>query len=963
MLRLLYCSFFVGVFVLLVSSVQAQFYLDGGESDSWKRKERRYDNFRIIYPLSADSLAQRVAEILDYNSETVRITSRRYSGFPIILRNSTLYSNGYVAWTPARMELYTLSAGESDEPTPWLTHLLSHELRHYAQLNALNWNVVRVLRYPLGEQALALASAVTPNWFFEGDAIYYESSNGRVGRLHSAKQYQHYRAEILGGASLSYDQHINGSYKYFVPNHYNFGSLMVEHAYANYGATFWPEVLNYTSWHLYKLFPFHFAIKKYTGLTRPKLFASALRSLDSITRDTTIAPEVQKLAPFCNQLFPHYSPSTQKYYYLQQNYTELQALYTTSDLQTGTPREWATIRAVRGSIRYDDTLASWVQFRRHPIWSKKHWGEIWILNLTTGEKKKLKLHTQALSPVPYAKLKRIRAIEVQPRGEFVLTERRMKDGELNNLEADRFRGMELRELLHGRDENSSVVRAVTDKGTTLLLYHWQTREVDTLLAPILKDISNISTDASGIYFSMSQDYVRRGFYAPWPTRGQPIDTLQQLYLSAYGNEYLRKCDDTSLLYSAYTVSGYQARKQKVHVQKRVAVADLQPQLLYPQPERYAATKELAHGRTEVKEVKPYSPLKNAIRVHSWAPFYFNPRGDLETLTESKLGLTVLSQNPTGTLAITTGYFYDRGHGGSLTLEWVGAWPRVWWQVYTDQRDMSFVVNRERIGGKEQYYATDLGLSFPYTWTKGMYTHNFTGNLVGSVNNNWTFDSHRRLLWQGRFMLRASLSYSKIRLAPRLALFPRLGFRVQLTGRTLVFPQVDLKRVLEARITGYLPGIGRTHSMRFMFYTAQQTWGHLEQSFRFSRRAMWFDAAPALYSGTSGFQFDWDYALPLAYPDWNVGSFFYLKRIYTTLFLSWRQRQTLLRTTAFTRVVGLELRLDSHFMRTQYPLRWGFNVSYAPFGDPLGPAKRKFWSLEGAFSIDFGERAEQPEVVF
>ncbi len=953
------------LFFFLSLPLHAQFYMDGGESAFLRRKELRVENFRIIYPLGADSAAQRVADVVRYNLPTVNLTSRRVNNFPIVLRHRTTYSNGFVAWTPARMECYSMSAGESVEPTPWLTHLLSHELRHYAQMNALNWNALGTLSYFLGEQAVALGAAVTPRWFLEGDAMYYESAHGRIGRLHSALTYQHYRTELLTGQHLSYDQYLNGSYKYFVPTHYEFGALMVAQGYAQYGAMFWPEVLNYTTWHAYRIFPFYFALKKFAGQTRPQLFQQALDALVQRTRETDTIPEVQRRGKYQSQLYPHYSPTTQKYYYLQRSYDEWQTLCAKEDLLSKDAMRIAPIRSVKGSIRYSDTVAAWVQLNPNPFFTKEQEANIWLCNLTTGTVRKLTEGTHALSPQPYTALGIVRAIELTPTGAYTITERSLKTGELLALERASFGNMELRELTRGENEHSSLLRAVSDEGAFVLQYDWRTRRLDTVLPPVKLDLAYLSCDSAGMYFSATHNFVRRGFFLPW-NKGQG-DTLrsnelrlQQLKLSPYGSEYVQLCD-TAVLYAAYTINGYEVRRVPRQVTDTLALSALVPQLLFRQPEPYAQPRRLEHTPANPSAARHYSPLRNMLHWHSWAPFYMNPKGDIETLSDIMLGVSAMSQNPTATLAVYGGYFYNHGHGGSLAIDWLGTWPRISLGLYTDERTMSYRTLAGQYAQQKRYYHTQLALSFPYRWGEGMYNHTLSGRLGLSVNNlpsvvYWKKEDQLYETTYGvRTTLRAGLSYSMLRLTPRQNLYPKWGFRVGVTGRSVVYPARLFGNVYELQATGYAPGFGATHGVRLSLYTILQQRHALMQNFSLPSRGLWFDAPSSLRRGLQLFKADVDYALPLLYQDLNLFSTVYLKRVSTYFFFSYRLYETLRRQVEQTRVLGVEVLHDFHLLRAQYPWQWGYTLSFLPFGDPLGPQSRAKWSIQATLNVNFGAK--------
>lgn len=962
-LALLYGTL-LSCFVLISPSLRAQFYLDGGESSFLRRKELRVENFRIIYPLTADSTAQRVADVLRYNLPTVNLTSRRVNDFPIILRHRTTYSNGFVAWTPARMECYSMSAGESVEPTPWLTHLLSHELRHYAQMNALDWNALGAAGYFLGQQAVALGAAVTPRWFLEGDAMFYESAHGRIGRLHSALTYQHYRTELLTGQRLSYDQYLNGSYRYFVPTHYEFGALMVAQGYAQYGAMFWPEVLNYTTWNAYQLFPFYFAIKKFTGQTRPQLFQKALEGLVETTRETDTVAEVQRRGKFRSQLYPHYSPTTQRYYYLQRSYDAWQTLWEKEGFESTRAVRITQIRSIQGAIRYSDTVAAWVQLKSNPFFSKEQESNIWLCNLTTGALRKLTSGSHALSPQPDVASGVVRAIEVSPEGAYRIAEWKLTNGELRTRVQAPFAGMELRELTQGDNGQTSLLRAVSDQGAFLLRYDWASGLLDTILPPVKLDLAHLSCDSTGVYFSATHDFVRRGFFLPWKeVWGDSLCArtmhLQQLALSPYGSEYVQSCD-TAVLYAAYTINGYEVRRVARHIADTLTLSSLAPRLVFPQPTLYAQEQTLRHAPVDRSAGKRYAPLRNMLHWHSWAPLYMNPKSDIETLTGIMPGLSVMSQNPTATLAVSGGYFYNHGHGGSLAIDWLGAWPRVSVGFYTDERTMGYATWGDYHRERKQYYHAQLLLTFPYHWGEKMYNHSLSGTLGTSVNNQpsaeYRTDGFQlyETLYFLRTTLRAGLSYSMLRLSPRQNLYPTWGFRVGVTGRAVLFPTRLWGNIYELQATGYMPGLMPTHGVRLSLYTVLQKKERVVQELSLPSRGLWFDAPDALRRGTQLFKADVDYVLPLLYPDLNLFSTLYLKRISTDFFFSYRLHETRYSEVSRTRVVGVEVLHDLHFLRSQYPWRLGYTVSFSPFGDPIGPASRATWSLQGTLNVNLAE---------
>ena len=66
----------------------------------------------------------------------------------------------------------------------------------------------------------------------------------------------------------SYEKAIFGSYRDYIPDHYQYGYQMVSHARNKYGNDLWENVLNYTARKPFTLYPNYFSLKKHTGLSK-----------------------------------------------------------------------------------------------------------------------------------------------------------------------------------------------------------------------------------------------------------------------------------------------------------------------------------------------------------------------------------------------------------------------------------------------------------------------------------------------------------------------------------------------------------------------------------------------------------------------------------------------------------------------------------------------------------------------
>ena len=137
---------------LLIPSVsQAQFYVTGDDPGRLKWNFIDTDNFRVIYPQGADSLAKEYG----YKLEKYKIPVSRSTGYmvgqgdgklmPVVL-HAYNGANGSVAWAPKRMDLFTLPTAYDPEPIPWSTMLSIHEGRHVTQMQ-FGMTLLRLIPY------------------------------------------------------------------------------------------------------------------------------------------------------------------------------------------------------------------------------------------------------------------------------------------------------------------------------------------------------------------------------------------------------------------------------------------------------------------------------------------------------------------------------------------------------------------------------------------------------------------------------------------------------------------------------------------------------------------------------------------------------------------------------------------------------------------------------------------------
>jgi len=177
--------FFIGT--LAIS--QAQIYRP---KQKWSELETPH--FRIIYTRGSDSLARASARILESAYPlSSRFTGGELKGFPVILNDYNDRSNGFVSPLLFRSEIEVPPIkGKALNPRTggWLENVLPHELVHAQHMNVLaapgiSWFVgLFSPDYGRGLNTFAHSG------FFEGIAVYHESTYGNKGGRGNQSAFQ-----------------------------------------------------------------------------------------------------------------------------------------------------------------------------------------------------------------------------------------------------------------------------------------------------------------------------------------------------------------------------------------------------------------------------------------------------------------------------------------------------------------------------------------------------------------------------------------------------------------------------------------------------------------------------------------------------------------------------------------------------------------------------------------------------
>lgn len=262
---------FLLLLLLTIRTFPLQAQLFGGNPPKIKWRQLKTDSVDIIYPVRFDTLAFRVAAVIERLQKTREYSlGGKLENIPVVLQTQTTNSNGYVGLGPYRSEFYLSTPMDAMElgGMDWTTTLTLHEYRHVIQYNNINRGIIRTVDWLLGDNARSLMSDMAvPNWFFEGDAVFNETIHSRQGRGRLPRFLNAYALLDKDGRHYNYQQLRNGSYKDYLPGHYQLGYLLVSYGYRRYGPAFWGKVIHEAASYKGIFYPFQKAIYSIAGIS------------------------------------------------------------------------------------------------------------------------------------------------------------------------------------------------------------------------------------------------------------------------------------------------------------------------------------------------------------------------------------------------------------------------------------------------------------------------------------------------------------------------------------------------------------------------------------------------------------------------------------------------------------------------------------------------------------------------
>ncbi|MBZ4187756.1 PQQ-like beta-propeller repeat protein [Niabella beijingensis] len=918
------------VLFLMVPVVRAQQF--GGNPPAVRWKQINTDTMRIIYPEKLDTTASRIAAIInDLAAKNYHPLGKRLKKIDIVLQNQPVNSNGYVSLGPFRSEFYLTPPSDNFDQGSlhWPDQLALHEYRHVEQYNNFNRGLSRVMKTLFGQEGYAVAiNAAIPNWFFEGDAVYQETSLSAQGRGRMPSFLKAFPSLWSDGKQYRWMKLRNGSLKDYVPNHYDLGYLLVNYGYERYGADFWGKVTSEAAAYKGLLYPLQKAITRNTGLSYKNFTTAAF----AFYRDRFGSRTTGAFNDSAAAVFPADHKTLTSYYYPQQVSADSLLYLKTSNKER--PGFYLLDKKGEHRLRIRD-ISSEQQFsyangrivyaavETDPRWSWKTYSVLRVVDLKTGAQKRLTKKTRYFSPDIAADGNRIVANKVDLLGHSSLVELDAASGavlrEFSAAGTDYFANPRIKDA-------DRVVTAIRQKdGTTYVgLVDLNEKTIRPLTPPSFKTVGQVSITGDTVYF-VGADDLSDAVFSVELTSG----ALRKLK-TAENNSYFVNAGFGKLNRSRFTADGFQLR------QSAAATAVWEPQ----EPAAFVSgttgivSDSLTGGsgpleqETGLLPSKKYHALTRPINLHSWRPNYDDP----------EYSFTIYGNNVLNTTQTELYYLYnenDRTHAVGGTLTYAGLFPYI--GIGTQYRFNRNQVVQKKLRQWDQW-DNYLSLSVPLNWNHGRefrffnlgtnigYRQDFSRgvNQAGFPSSGFGYITHSMGL--GTQVQRAIQD-----------IYPRWGINLSTQYQYAVNKWSGQQ--LFARTTAYLPGIFKTHSL-----VLSAAWQEaFSRSLLFSNRinfARGFNGIDSARIGTVTAA----YHLPLWYPDWGFGNILYLQRLRGAAFYDYTAVKG--KQTGYYRGLqsaGIEIYADTQWWN-QHPLTFGFRTGRLLTRDPVTPGRSWFYEF-------------------
>ena len=896
--------------VAMVRPAVAQYYSWGSDAPM-RWQQMKGNRVSVIAPDTAEWIAARTLHYIHAVQPAIA-EGFRYAPLkiPFVIHPENAESNGLVMYLPKRVEFLS-SPAVSSYSMPWTKQLVAHEYRHAVQYANLNRGVPRVLGWFFGQQGAVTSLLYMPLWALEGDAVMNETLMSSYGRGLQPRFSMGYRAwgdqigrDHKGRVSKNIDRWFCGSYRDYIPDHYELGYQLSTYAYDRYGENIWDKVGRYGVRNPYVIAATHVGLKKYYDTSVRSLFEETFRSLTAFWQPMAEVEENSR--PLVQMDAANY---TTWRWPMQLSSSEVLAVksdlgrtarFVTID-SAGTERLVAHVGQLTSRPILHEGKLYWTQYSRSKLFEERVYSRMWQLSLDDERPRPVRGVQSALYPT--SSEEGLAWIEYRPEGRYAL----IVEGKVRVVAPE---GVELHGLAW--DSRTKAFYTLTTEDAGMTLARIDAEGLHPLRKAAYISLSDLTAADGYLYYGSIQS-GRDEVYC-YDLLGRREYRLSQ---SRYGSFDPSK-GATGVLLTTYDRRGYRVAQldnplMELVEERQLPVNEVNParrgwQTINLDTVRF--TKQDAVEQAAQSPARRFRQLLRMPHIHSWAPVAFDPYQVIdEHEIDLNVGATLISQN---LLSNTEGYLsygWNQDEGsmvkGSVRYNGLGVVLSVDGAAGGDRRVYGRVssydkehdtVHQQPLPANERYYAVGLGATLPLYFDRGSHVQGVTLSAGWSYSNSMV-SRIDALRWNeegvvtnldalgyehGLHRLSFSAGYSDQAVLAHRDFLPRLGLSV-VTRYATEPSNRNFSDLWSLYGNLYLPGVAAHHSVQFSaaHETASGGYclpnGHRPLSFNPTLLLpRGFSSAEALADNYTAFSAN--YRLPLCYPEGGIPSVLYIKRI-------------------------------------------------------------------------------------
>ena len=729
-------------FLLTPFLSHAQFYVTGDDPGRLKWYSIDTDNFSIIYPEGADSLAK----VYGYKLERFRIPVSRTTGYtgggpgrlrmPVVMHTYNT-SNGSVAWAPKRMDLFTIPSAYSPEPLPWSTMLSVHEGRHVTQMQFGMTQAQKPFGWAFGEMWNILASILYPGLStIEGDAVIAETALTPSGRGRTADFLNYYKVAFDNGDFRKWDKWRLSSQRRYAPDHYALGYLTIGGFRYLYDCPMYmKDAYDLSARRPYNLFSFSTITKQATGKKFEDAFQEVCHTMHEIwkreadARGPFIPMEEVSKEPRLYADYKGLSIMNNSLYAIKSGHETSPVLvridkHGNESVISRFAHQTSSLKALRRLNRL-----YWSEGLPDQRWTMEADSKIRYISLFKGGKKSLKGNNMLLfNPDMNQETYYAAAVSYSTDGgSSVVVADGMTGKPTSSVKAPE--GVQLVETAWiGNDIYAS---GITEEGFGI--YRLSDGDWSVGLEPQPVKIKNLKSWNGELMFTCDRTGVNE-LYHFLPATGE----LRQKTVTRYGASDFEYDEKGEYLYfSSQTMKGMKIFRTPTGSLEDIPVA-FSDTYLWPiaekltQQEHLAALAQGASDRVPEIEVKFSEPRRyrkaaHMFNVHSWAPVYVNVDNIMNMSFDyiwqaASLGATGIMQNRLANSVGEFGYSAHKDpfepskwrHSGHARLTWSGWYPVIEASVdFNDRAARQYVTKYYLNGNSYSIGLNSTALDTPY----------------------------------------------------------------------------------------------------------------------------------------------------------------------------------------------------------------------------------------------------------